>query len=489
MALLLGMDLPTVLVFLIVFCIAYYVISKPKNLPPGPPVIPFLGNLDFLIKGNRMEQFIRYHKQYGKVFRMYVGGYLVVVLSGFDVVRDAFVTQADCFSHRPNFMWWVSQIKAGIFMSSGQAWKDLRRFSLQTMRDFGMGKSSVEDKVKDEVNAILTILSESDGKRFHFHDFMDVATGNIICSLIFGERYDYHDEKFHELMRLLNDVVKSPGSLNPYYAIPLLRMLPSTQQKARVSLGHMKRLCEFVKGVVQEHEQSYDPNNIRDFVDLYIQMRDGEGQTNKAYSLENFLRLIVDLFLAGTETSSTSVNWALLYMMKYPDIQKKCQEEIDNNIGRGRMITFSDRANLAYVEATINEVLRLSPVVPFFIPHSTNADTTLAGYNIPNETIVLVNVLSVHKDPKYWDDVDEFKPERFLDEKGKLKKIDAFIPFSIGPRVCAGETLARMEVLMYFANMLQNFTFRKPEGATLNFKGFIGATYFPLPYELIAEKR
>ncbi|XP_046561501.1 cytochrome P450 2J4-like isoform X2 [Haliotis rubra] len=362
MALLLGMDLSTVLVFIIVFCIVYYVVSMPKNLPPGPPVIPFLGSLDFLVKGNRMEQFSRYHKQYGNVFRMYVGGYLVVVLSGFDVVRDAFVTQASCFSHRPNFMWWVSQIKEGIFMSSGQTWKEIRRFSLQTMRDFGMGKSSVEDKVKDEVNAILSILSENEGKRFHFHDFMDVATGNIICSLIFGERYDYHDEKFHKLMRLLNDVVKSPGSLNPYYAIPLLRMLPSTQKKARVAIGHMKRLCEFVKGVVDEHEQSYDPSNIRDFVDLYIQMRDGDGQANKAYNLENFLRLIVDLFLAGTETSSTSVNWALLYMMKYPHIQKKCQEEIDNNIGRGRMITFSDRAKLPYVEATVNEVLRLSPV-------------------------------------------------------------------------------------------------------------------------------
>ena len=142
--------------------------------------------------------------------------------------------------------------------------------------------------------------------------------------------------------------------------------------------------------------------------------------------------MIGDLFGAGSETTVTTLRWALLFMFHNPLVQQKVHAEIDRVIGSQRQITCSDTTNLPYTMAVISEVQRLGDIVPLSVPHMNIEDTTLRGYYIPARTTVLVNLHGVHYDPRYWEKPQEFKPERFLDSEGQYKKPDELIPFSIG---------------------------------------------------------
>ena len=147
-------------------------------------------------------------------------------------------------------------------------------------------------------------------------------------------------------------------------------------------------------------------------------------------------------------------------MIAHPDIQKRCHEEIADVIGK-RAISYADRPKLNYIDATITEVQRLASVVPLSVHHCTNQDTTLMGYNIPKGTVIIPSLYSAHMDPTFWENPAKFDPQRFLNSNGNLSKNEAMMPISVGPRTCLGEPLARMELFLVFANLLQRFVFKK----------------------------
>ncbi len=148
--------------------------------------------------------------------------------------------------------------------------------------------------------------------------------------------------------------------------------------------------------------------------------------------LKSLTATTVNLFVAGIETSSTTIRWTLLYMMAYPDIQGKVQQELDTVIGRNRMPEWNDRLELPYTEAVLREIQRIRTIAPLGFPHEVSKDTKLNGYDIPKGSLVFSNIWAAHNDPDVWSEPDQFKPERFLDENGKLRHREELIPFSIG---------------------------------------------------------
>ncbi|XP_071092816.1 cytochrome P450 2J4-like [Haliotis cracherodii] len=488
MGLLEYLDLPTVLVFLVAFVIIYNVLTRAENPPPSPRGLPVVGNMLQLSanRGRLPEAFMKQAVELGDVFSLTFGRLHIVVVSGYARIQEVLMKRADVFSDRPDFLLLTQKIGTGVILSNGQQWKDLRRMSLHAMRDFGMGKSTTEEKVQDEVEVIMGILSDNENKPIQVHKYLALATSNIICNIIFGSRFEYEDAQFQKMVRLLNDVFQRPGLFQICNAFPILRFVPHFKKGLVDNIEAFDRLAQFVSDIVTDHESTYDRDNIRDFIDMFIEFRDEDNDAS--YTLRNFLRVIVDLFMAGTETSSTTLNWALLYMVAYPDIQARCQQEMEEVIGTGRMVQFSDRLKLPYVESTLCEIQRISTIAPLSVPHATLQATTLGGFTIPRESIVLVNLLSVHMDPALWPDPGTFNPDRFLKD-GKVHRGEYFMPFSAGPRVCAGETLAKMELFLYFANLLQWFTFKKVDGATLNLEGVTGLTRSPRPFEVVVTKR
>ncbi|OXB52011.1 hypothetical protein ASZ78_007770 [Callipepla squamata] len=191
------------------------------------------------------------------------------------------------------------------------------------------------------------------------------------------------------------------------------------------------------------------------------------------------------------DTTTTTLRWGLLLMMKYPEIQKKVQEEIDQVIGSNPPRT-EHRTKMPYTDAVVHEIQRFANILPLNLPHETTMDVTIKGYFIPKGTYVIPLLNSVLQDKTQWEKPGSFYPEHFLNSEGKFVKKDAFMPFSAGRRICAGETLAKMELFLFFTSLLQRFTFQPPPGVSSSDLDLSPTTRFvvaPVPYKVCAVSR
>ncbi|CAI5639964.1 unnamed protein product, partial [Oreochromis niloticus] len=201
-----------------------------------------------------------------------------------------------------------------------------------------------------------------------------------------------------------------------YNTLPwLMRWLPGSHQK---TFTLIKKIAEFVETRIKEHLENFDPSSPRDYIDSFL-IEMGEACT-------------MDLFGAGTETTTTTLHWGLLYMIHYPDIQKKVQAEIDAVAGSCRQPSTSDRENMPFTDAVIHEIQRMGNIIPLNVVHMANKNTTLDKYSIPKGTKILAPLHSVLHDESMWETPHSFNPQQFLDQDGKFRKREAFLPFSAG---------------------------------------------------------
>ncbi|XP_062592220.1 cytochrome P450 2J4-like [Saccostrea cucullata] len=482
-----------ILISVLSFLIFWFVFWRKKgNLPPGPLPVPFLGNL-ILFKKNPhgYKAYTKLAEEYGNIYTLHCGSTLIVILNGYDAINEAFVKQADVFTDRPQlFVPLIGVSKGtGLTYNSDRPWKILRRFALQALRDFGVGKKSLEERVKEEVNVVMETMTASKGKPVRVKPLFLSAATNIICSVMFGARFQYTDDRFNEL----TDVLESIFRLNAPFAkenfFPFTRNFSGGKELIRKRSAAIEKVKRYLAVTIKEHEESFDPGAIRDFIDLYIKASRDDSEP-EIFTEANVYKIIVDLFLAGGETTGTSLDWCLLYMITYPDIQTKCQEEIDSVVGKNRHVGLEDRGKMPYLEATLLEIQRIANTLTFSLPHVAKCDTQLLGFDIPKDTIIIANLYSAHIDEKYWEEPQKFKPERFLNEDGSLRRRDAFVPFSTGPRFCIGEPLARMELFLFFTNLLQRFRFVMDDTENPpSLEGVQALTLTALPYHLVALPR
>lgn len=486
-------DLKSLLLFAAVFIITadYIKNRRPAGYPPGPRGLPIMGNL-FTIDQNRAhESMTQLAERYGNVYSLRMGQERMVVLNGFDILKEALVTQGDSLADRPDLPLQIDRAhRLGVIASSGNLWKQQRRFALSTLRQFGFGKKSLESVVLDEFTYCAKNIRSYKGKPFDPHLILNNAVSNIICSLVFGHRFEYGEEKFIKMMQLFDKGFQIEGSIwgQLYNAFPvLMRRLPGPHQ----SVGQMwNEVKDFIRVELNEHKKTWDPSEKHDYIDCYLsEIQMNKGQDDNTFDEENLVICVLDLFAAGSETTSTTLRWAFLYMTKYPEIQEKVQAEIDREIGESRQPSMEDRANLPYTDAVIHEIQRIGNIAPLGVPHVTNRDVELGGYTVPKGVIVIPNLTSVLFDKKEWETPHTFNPNHFLNEEGRFVKRAAFLPFSLGKRVCLGESLAKMELFLFFTSFMQHFTFSMPAGVKPDMDYRFGLTLTPKNYEICVTPR
>ncbi|XP_005082857.1 cytochrome P450 2U1 [Mesocricetus auratus] len=484
------------------------------GIPPGPAPRPLVGNIGHLLVprflrrqfwlgagGQKDTDAVATHVRlaklagvYGNVFSLFIGHRLVVVLSDFRSVREALVQQAEVFSDRPRMplISIMTKEKGIVFAHYGAIWKQQRKFSHSTLRHFGLGKLSLEPKIIEEFKYVKEEMQKHGDAPFSPSPIISNAISNIICSLCFGQRFDYTNGEFKKVLGFMSRGLEIclHSQLFLINICSWLYYLPFGPCK---ELRQIERdITRFLKNIIKEHRESLDASNPQDFIDMYLLHVEEERATSSGTSFsEDYLFYIIgDLFIAGTDTTTNSLLWCLLYMSLNPDVQKKVHEEIERVIGCDRVPSLTDKAQMPYTEATIMEVQRLSMVVPLAIPHMTSEKTVLQGYTIPKGTVVIPNLWSVHRDPAIWEKPDDFCPDRFLDDQGQLLKRETFIPFGIGKRVCMGEQLAKMELFLMFVSLMQSFTFALPEGSEKPIMtGRFGLTLAPHPFHVTVSKR
>ncbi|XP_015269534.1 PREDICTED: cytochrome P450 2K1-like [Gekko japonicus] len=464
--------------------------SSGKNFPPGPRPLPLIGNLHLMDLERPYKTMMKLSKQYGPVFSIQMGVQKMVVLSGYKTVKEALVNQADAFMDRPRIP--VFEQGIGIVFSNGENWKVMRRFAIATLRDYGMGKKTIEDRIVEECRCLIQKFESFEGKPFEMTTIMNAAVANIIVSILLGKRYEYEDPTFIRLLNLFNETIRLVGSPSVvlYNMFPALGFLSGGRKTV---LKNKDEVFAFIQATFIEYLKELDVNDQRSFIDAFLiqQQEKNKNQSNGFFHNENLKGVVANLFGAGMETTSTTLRWGLLLMMKYPEIQKKVQEEITKVIGSAQP-RIELRAKLPYTDAVVHEVQRFANILPTNLPHATTADVTLGDYFIPKGTHIIPLLYSVLYDESEWEKPLKFYPEHFLDSEGTFVKRDAFLPFSAGRRMCAGETLAKMELFLFFVTLLQRFTFQPVPGMSkedLDLTPAVGFTTPPMPFNLCALAR
>eukprot|EP00058_Branchiostoma_floridae_P019827 XP_002605317.1 hypothetical protein BRAFLDRAFT_89040 [Branchiostoma floridae] len=435
------LNLQTFLVFFVAFLLACLYLRRPRNLPPYPAGCwPVLGHLIALGRAPHLK-LTAWRRQYGDVFTVRMGMEDVVVLNGYTAVKDALVDRSELFASRP------------------------QNYLFDFVTSFGKGQP------------------------FDPEGDLQVTIANVICSTAFGSRFDYGDERFKKLGEAVLIIVDRLGAGQIINVFPFLRFVPGVNKSLRDVSKYNAKIHAFLWDEISRHRHNLDRENPRDFLDFCLVELEKREKVED-FTEEQAMCLTYEFFIAGVDTLTNTMQWCLLYMVLYPDVQKKVQSELDAVVG-GAQPALSHRAQLPYTEATLMEVQRMRPVGPLGLPHATTQDVTVGVFDLPAGVKILTNLHSLHMDPAYWPDPDRFDPERFLDTEGKvISKPKSFMPFSGGRRVCLGEQLAKMELFLLFSSLLQNFTFKSPEGApVLSAEGILRITLAPPSYKICAIPR
>ena len=336
-------------------------------------------------------------------------------------------------------------------------------------------------------------MEEQDGKPFDPADCLMRSVANVICGITYGEESDTTNADLDKLLKLNASYIAN----DDITLVSILEFFPWAPYLFRKAYDRniqpFLKIHDINRKIFSQQESKFDPNEpVQDLISGLLhakheaQYDSDEGRTVNL-SEDHFVMTIEDMFLAGYETTSTTLRWLIAYLVKYPNYQDEIQCQLDEIVGK-RNPSLYDRPYLPLIQATITETLRLGNTVPNAVPHVTMTDTTLCGYRVPKDTYVFANTESIHLDPECWENPTEFNPYRHIGEDGSLiTNQPNFYPFGAGRRACAGEALAKVELFLFASWMLQKFTFVGKDDRGPYAKGaFI---QFPSAYNICAIKR
>ncbi|XP_073497693.1 cytochrome P450 2B4-like isoform X1 [Phyllobates terribilis] len=455
----------TAAVSCLILIISFLHFWRKGNLPPGPIPLPILGNLLQLRKEDIVKSLLSLSEKYGEVFTVYLGSRPVIVVTGYKAVKEVYVDRGDDFLARGDVACFDSVHKNyGIaFTSDMERWRELRRFSASAMKDFGMGKKTVEDQIQDEALCLVTEFKKTKESLVEPLHYLNKATCNVIFTIMFGNRHEYEDVELLNVMSLMYATASITSSKwgQFYEMFPwVMRYIPGRHQKIFICL---KNLIQFVEKRVEINKKNFYESNPRSYADAFLTKMEKENTNPKTeFHMTNLLNSTLQIFVAGVETTSTTLTYSLLLLMKFPQMLEKVHKEIDQVVGRDRCPKMQDRSKMSFTNAVIHEIQRFSDLLPMGLPRKTTKDITYRGYSIPKNTNVYPMLTTVLKDPTHFPYPNEFNPQNFLDENGEFKKNDAFMPLAAGKRICMGENLARVEIFIILITILQNFNLKSP---------------------------
>ncbi|XP_034372624.1 cytochrome P450 2D4 isoform X2 [Arvicanthis niloticus] len=495
-----GAELWPIAIFTVIFLLLVDLVHRrPRwtaRYPPGPVSWPVLGNLLQMDFQNMPAGLQKLRCRFGDLFSLQLAFEPVVVLNGLTTLREALVRYSEDTADRPplhfNDQLGFGPRSQGVVLARyGPAWRQQRRFSVSTLRHFGLGKKSLEQWVTEEARCLCAAFADHTGCPFSPNTLLDKAVCNVIASLLYARRFEYDDPHFIRLLNLLKETLKEESGFLPMLlnVFPMLLRIPGLVGKV---FPGKRAFVAMLDELLTEHKMTWDPAQPpRDLTEAFLaEIEKAKGNPDSSFNDGNLRMVVGDLFMAGMVTTSTTLSWALLLMILHPDVQRRSQQEIDEVIGQVRHPEMADQARMPYTNAVIHEVQRFADILPLGVPHKTSRDIEVQGFLIPKGSTLVTNLSSVLKDETVWEKPLHFHPEHFLDAQGHFVKHEAFMPFSAGRRACLGEPLARMELFLFFTCLLQRFSFSVPAGQPRpSDRGTFVALTTPCPYQLCALPR
>ncbi|KAL3071948.1 hypothetical protein niasHT_035818 [Heterodera trifolii] len=373
----------------------------------------------------------------------------------------------------------------GILISNGQRWRQHRRFALHVLRDFGLGKNLMQQRIFEELKAMFAkidlSIDQSENNEINLAEFVEHSIASIVNQFLFGVKFDEKNAAdFYEIKQMMDEHSGEVGGHSLFWMYilwpDLLRNMPWFRGK-RLQLE--ERIVNFhryfEKRIFERQMKMENPINLEkpssDYVEAYLKekaRRDAAGE--KGHQFESTYQLgmmCFDLWITGQETVVSVLSWGIALLLNNGEPLVKMCEEIDQMISREtvtegqrrrRMVTVADKANLPYTCAVTNEILRCANIAPQNFIRTVASDFRLAnGFVLRRGTCILPQISVVLCDERVFPEPEKFNLDRFLDGHGNLRRCDQLIPFSIGKRQCMGESMARMELFLFIANIFSRY--------------------------------
>nr|XP_043636636.1 cytochrome P450 Tp4149-like [Erigeron canadensis] len=440
--------------------------KKKLNLPPSPRKLPIIGNLHQL-SSNPHRSLHAISQKHGPIMLLHLGSVPTLVASSAEAAQEILKTQDLSFCSRPKFTI-PSIITYGckdIALSPyGEHWRQLKSIAVVHLLSNSRVKSFQKVRVK-EISRTIDILEKSCGSLVDLSALLFSLSNNIICTVAIGGTYDGS-----KLVNLLNEfldllIVFSVGSL-----VPWLGWIDRVSGVVGRAEKNAKEFDEFLEGLIEDHvnkkrsggHQSDDQEES--FIGILLDVQK-DNTINFKIQRDSIKALILDMFAGGTDTTSTTVEMAISELVRHPLIMKKLQQEV-TEVAKGRsMIIDVDLEKMPYLTAVVKETLRLHPPAPLLTPRMSTQDVKLLGYDIPEGTQVLVNAWAIGRDPALWEDPNEFRPERFLNNLIRYKGQQFnWLPFGAGRRECPGIQFGVVVTELVLANIISRFDLALPNG-------------------------
>ncbi|CAI9301314.1 unnamed protein product [Lactuca saligna] len=441
------------------------------HLPPSPFSLPIIGHLH-LLAPNPHQAFHKLSLRHGPVFRIFLGSVPCVVACSPEMAKEFLKTYGNAYLDRPQnsaVVYLTYGSKDFSFAPYGSYWKFMKKIITSQLLN-GTTLDMLLPIRRDEINRLMKSISHKAkiGKAVDLEGEVVKITNNVISRMLMKERCSDKDDEAGEMRILVAEMAEIMGRFNLSNYIWFIKNLDFQGFDKRLNdIG--RRFDTLIERIIKDHEETRKQKGngeVKDLLDILLDISEDESMEIKL-TRENIKAFIMDIFTAGTDTSAITIQWALAELINHPNIMKKAVEEIEKVVGKDRLLQESDIPNLPYLQAIVKETLRLHPAAPM-IPRQSTEECTVAGYFIPANTTIFVNVWALGRDPNHWENPLEFKPERIqerqLDVRGQHFQM---LPFGSGRRMCPGISIALSLIQATLGAMIQCFEWKAGKDGNL----------------------
>ncbi|XP_058101999.1 cytochrome P450 71A1-like [Magnolia sinica] len=450
---------------------------KLPNLPPSPFKLPIVGNLHQL--GSLPHRSLHaLSKRYGPLMLLKLGPIPTVVVSSADMAREIMNTQDLIFSSRPPTSM-AKRLMYGedlAFAPYGEYWRQARKVFMVHLLSSKRVKSFRPVREEEVALMIENIRSSTKMGPVNLSEMMISINNDITCRVAFGKKYTVGVEgegSGKRFRRLLREFLELLGAFHVGDFFPWLAWISKFNGMDERVEKNFEEWDNLLGGILKDHEDGKRDDDgddrMMDFVDVLLQVQK-DFTAGIPLTQDRIKALVMDVFAAGTDTSYTTLEWAMAELLMHPKVMKTVLEEV-RGLARGHsMIAEDDLVHMKYLKSVIKEALRLHPPLPLLVPRESMEDVKIQGYDIPAKTRVIVNAWAIGRDTKSWEHPEEFQPERFLISSSHIDFTGhdfELIPFGAGRRGCPGIQFAIANVELVLANILYHFDWEMPNGASV----------------------
>ncbi|KAJ4725250.1 Cytochrome P450 [Melia azedarach] len=442
--------------------------NRASNLPPGPWKLPLIGNLHNLV-GSLPHRGLRdLADEHGPLMHLQLGQIPTVVVSSPEFAKEVMKTHDVIFASRPQTL--PTKIMSYdftdiIFSPYGDYWRQLRKICVSELLSTKRVQSfrSVRE---GEVSNLINWISSKGGSVINLTDKVYALMYGITSRAAFRNK-SRDQEAF---VSVIEETTKVAAGFNIADLFPSIGLLQSiTGVRSHVERLHQEA-DRILENIIGEHKKRNETlkngksEEDEDLVDVLLRIQE-HGDLELPLSTDNIKAVIFDIFGAGSETSATTVDWAMSEMMRNPRVLEKAQAEVREIFNRKGKVDETSIDEMKFLKLVIKETLRLHPPAPLLIPRECGERCEINGFEIPVKARVIVNAWAIGRNPKYWTDPESFVPERFIDHSVDYKGTNfEYIPFGSGRRICPGMSFGLASVEVPLAMLLYHFDWRLPNG-------------------------